>query len=198
MEKRIRKLEENKCKKKVINVEKIIKNKKGGRMRYFSSLNLSKKLKEAGCGLIQPCEQNKFCYDKPCWYKVFKGSDEKNFKIELGEEGSPYYNEDYDLSPEVIVPAYDILWDICVRYTKEFFGEEAGCPYCFSKNYEIQKRKGFNYCNHCNKDFIYISHSHQYHSEKILLMLQQNRPQKEIEVYIWDNCKFNPKNKEKK
>ena len=32
-------------------------------------------------------------------------------------------------------------------------------------------------------------------TENILQMLQQNKPQEEIEKYIWDNCLFNPKNK---
>lgn len=33
-------------------------------------------------------------------------------------------------------------------------------------------------------------------TREILYMLQQNKPQEEIEEYIWDNCLFNPKNKE--
>lgn len=56
----------------------------------------------------------------------------------------------------------DVLNHICVRFSKEFFGDK-----CINEN-----------------DFETFSHT-------IMTMFRLNKPQKEIEKYIWDNCKFN-------
>ena len=64
-------------------------------------------------------------------------------------------------------PAYDILNDICVKYKTEFWGKDYLRPL---------KKINYRYRNG---------------SEIIKRMLQQNKPQEEIEKYIWDNCKFN-------
>ena len=67
-------------------------------------------------------------------------------------------------------PTYDILNDICIKYAKEFFG--------ICKEY---KDDGFN--------------TPYYQSARwVLHFLQQNKKQ-EAEKYIWEHCKFNPKNK---
>jgi len=148
----------------------------------YTSLELSKKLKENGCDIIQPILSNSFCYDKPCWYKVFKNWDKKIFDIELGTDGTPFYDEDYALSPKVIVPAYDILYDICIKYAKKFFGKEETVL-----------------ATHDTKTFISTKYpKYKAFSIKILEMLQQKRPQKEVEEYLWENYLFNPKNKEGK
>jgi hypothetical protein len=76
---------------------------------------------------------------------------------------------------EIGYNTYHILEDICDKYCREFFGKE---------------RKYYN-----NVDWHF---SYKYHSIKILEMLQQNKPKEEIEEYIWENCKFNPNNKEEK
>lgn len=75
---------------------------------------------------------------------------------------------------------YDILWDICIKYAKEFFGEKI-----------LSEEVRFNY----EKTKIFQSSISQY-TKTILTMIQNNIPQKEIENYIWENCLFNPKNKE--
>ena len=65
------------------------------------------------------------------------------------------------------IPAYDLLWDICVKYAKEMFGE--------GYNKEIE---GFEHYSPC---------------ELILNYLQQGK-KKEAELCLWEFCKFNPKN----
>lgn len=70
-------------------------------MNYFSSLNLSKKLKEGGCEL----ESKEFYHDDKCRYCI----DDQVF-------GS-FIISDYP-------KAYHILEDICVRYADKFFGED--------------------------------------------------------------------------
>lgn len=134
-------------------------------MTIYTSLKLSKLLKENGCDL-QPKFANRIEYDSPCWYKVFKSFDISKFKIEISRE-RPYYDEDYELSPEIIVPAYDIIYDICIKKPKKFF----------------TTKKTLNY---------------KYFTNKIFEMVRDGASQKRIEDYIWDNCLFNPKNKEKK
>ena len=68
-----------------------------------------------------------------------------------------------------IIPTYDIIWDICIKYVKEFFGKE-----CIEEDWKRVRII----------------------PEIILLMIQRNKTQQEIEKFIWDNCLFNPKNKE--
>lgn len=100
------------------------------------------------------------------------------------EESEFYYNQlgfniklhhiDDDISKKekifgVKYPAYDILNDLCVKYAKEVFG---GGWIDDKKSKEFRDIK------------IEVSN---YHSYKILSMLQQNTPQKEIEDYIFNN-----------
>lgn len=79
---------------------------------------------------------------------------------------------------KIICSAYHILEDICVRYAKEFF-EKPICKMCKSSN--LNKN-----CLRCTSGF-------KYHTQEILKMIQQDKPQEEIEAYIWDNCLFNKK-----
>jgi len=65
-------------------------------------------------------------------------------------------------------PAYDILNEICVKYAKEFFGEGS-----YRNSGETNRLVRAKY---------------------ILYLLQQNKKQ-EAEDYIWENCLFNPNNK---
>ena len=63
-----------------------------------------------------------------------------------------------------IAPAYDIIYDICIKYPKEFFGEDRdfidGEPTTF----------GHTYCSH-----------------NIFKLIKQGKPLKEIEDYIEKN-----------
>lgn len=100
----------------------------------YTSLELSKKLAEAGCEL----ETNFFYDDK--W--------DKHYKINLYQNRLKY-------------PVYDILNDICVKYAKEFFGED--------------KNKLWIY------EYVGITAN----------ILRATQDWKYIEDYIWDNCNFN-------
>jgi hypothetical protein len=60
---------------------------------------------------------------------------------------------------------YDILWDICIKYSKEFWGN----------SFRLRL-------------FVLI----------IIVKFLEKESREEIEQYIWDNCLFNPKNKEEK
>ena len=118
-----------------------------------TSLALSKLLKENGCKLLT----------KALWTPIFNGE----FPCILDEEEDSLILKDEELR------AYDILWDICIKYKIEFFGDDyIDCVF----NPKI---------------------AWHYYPVMILTMLQQNKSQKEIEEYIWDNCKFNKNNKVK-
>jgi len=171
----------------------------------YTSLEFSKRLKERGVDL-QPKHKNNRDYDCFCWWKVYKGAGKNNYKMELVESSyETSCNEDYDRDPERICPAYDILYDICVRYAKKFFREEEVCINCGSKNIETSVKK-FNECCNCyeakrsDEDgfFIITISSYKYHTQKILEMLQQNKPQEEIEKYIEENSVFFKNDKEKR
>ena len=71
----------------------------------YSSLWLSKKLKEGGCEFLKDI-------DNKCWYY---GHYPKEWRI-------GYFNKD-EIKDDVY-PALDLLWDVCVRYANRFFGEE--------------------------------------------------------------------------
>jgi len=77
-------------------------------------------------------------------------------------------------------PAYDILNDICVKYAKEFFGEE---------EIEIEIEKLDNGGEIVTKNVAY-----RHRSLDILCFLQEEKTQ-EAEDYFWEHCLFNPKNK---
>ena len=101
---------------------------------------------------------------------------ENGCKLESGMELVNHYKDskfiwelmstDKDYVINKKYPAYDILNDICVKYAKEMFGGD---------------------CMLWRADKVEMFHT-------ILLLLQQNKIQ-EAEDYIWEHCKFNPKNK---
>jgi len=69
-------------------------------------------------------------------------------------------------------PAYDILWDICVKYAKEFFGE--------------------HYLEHTSRIFQFISATNC--NAQMKTMLEDSMGI--VENYIWTNCCFNKVKKE--
>ena len=84
---------------------------------------------------------------------------------------------------------FDILFDICVKYAKEFFGTEY-------INLDLCK------CNRVWSAWTYGTMSeddfeetfeiaHLYHPKIIIEMLQNDTDIEEIEDYIWKNCVFN-------
>ncbi len=126
-------------------------------MNNYTSLQLSKKL--AKCGLES----------EYWWYSVKEG---ETYKGVIVTSESAYWIS----LPTHNLPAYDILNDICVKYAKEFFGEEETCGKC----------EAWGVCTKEHKM------GWQYHTQQILSLLQQG---KNPEDYIWENCRFNPKNK---
>jgi len=73
-------------------------------MDKYTSVELSETIKNSGCEL-----ESKYWW---CLSNVTESGFELCIKNELPRthEVIPYY------------PAYDLLWDICVKYAKEFFG----------------------------------------------------------------------------
>jgi hypothetical protein len=85
------------------------------------------------------------------------------------------------------VQTYDILYDVCVKYPKEFFGEK---ELAWAIDSTSDKKE------HITTWSVKIKsgYSWEYHTSQILPLLQQNKID-EAEQYILDNCVFNPKNK---
>lgn len=113
----------------------------------FTSLELSKKLAENGC-----ISKNKYV-----WYKVKNKWEIGRMKMDI-----VYYIK---TNPHLGLKAfytYDLYWDICKKYGKEFFGDNKYIVICQNISYLLMKN-----------------------------------PKQEAEEHIWDNCLFNPRNKEK-
>lgn len=72
---------------------------------FYTSLELSKALAEAGCDL----ESNVY------WYDI----DGKEILMRIRD----FIQYDYKHYRFIICPAYHLLEDICVRYAKDFWGE---------------------------------------------------------------------------
>lgn len=127
----------------------------------YTSLELSKKLAKAGCELESEAMWVKYELWKEA--KLWVSDLNKVFKTTClsGEREYEY-------------PAYDILNDICVKYSKEFF--ERGESYCY-QNEESRH------------DLIEVT-NRQLITTNILYLLQQNKTQ-EAEDYFWEHCKFN-------
>jgi hypothetical protein len=126
----------------------------------YTSLELSKNLKDAGCDL-----ESNFGFLRKSYYEKSKLHPEKS-KLKFLDRYEKDLQNIKNFRKEVCLFSYDILYDICVRFNKEFFGVS------FTTLNNV-------YC------------------EKILFMLQQNKPQEEIEAYIIENSVFF-KNKEAK
>ena len=73
------------------------------------------------------------------------------------------------------INTYDILNDICVKYAKEMFGEEEG-------DFTLY-----------DSEETFFTKKYLVHTSVIFPLIQQNKHQ-EAEDYIWEHCKFNPKN----
>ena len=124
-------------------------------MNKYTSLSLSKKLAEGGCKI--ECEYMWVKYelwDKP---KLWRSDIGKDVRIEC-----------LSGKREFEIPAYDLLWDICVKHREAFFGETL-----------------FN--------GIGISYPAFWKPKRIMMFLQINKI-KEAEDYIWAKTIFNPKN----
>jgi len=122
-------------------------------MNKYTSLKLSKMLNEAG-------------FEKESKYFWVNGKllRETN-ELELLNCGEIIENRLHKFDgeiPKIIIPAYDLLWDICIKYAKEIFKGN-------SKNSETQ-------------NIFY----RRRHTENIIILLQQNKKE-ETEDYIIKN-----------
>jgi len=127
----------------------------------YTGFELSKKIFNAGYRLKSDC----------VWTKTADlNQPELKKRSELEFQGADTYYDELDDRFEsnyycIKIPAYDILNDICVKYAKEFFGEEKLCDLAYG-----------------------------YHSIEVLNLLQQNKKE-EAEKYIWENCLFHKNHK---
>lgn len=120
----------------------------------YTSLELSKKLKEVGF-------ENEYKYDDEqlWWFHWWEGSSDDR----AGEDILQQYEYNHD-SVMPLYPAYDLLWDLCVRYKEEVWGKET--KYCTT-------------CQERHKGYIF-------HGDETLYLLQQGKKD-EAEQYILDN-----------
>lgn len=145
----------------------------------YTSLKLSKLIKEAGCEL-----ESEFVWAKVLLYENgdFLGKDKPHKLVEYSKYngGNMYTTEDS--------PAYDILNDICVKYTKEFFGMKYLMGHCGmdADESEEESGKGQRCCTFANSDCEWFEKAYFYHSKQIIKLLQQGK-QEEAEQYIIDN-----------
>lgn len=74
----------------------------------YTSLELSRDLQEAGFSQLRISKY---------WYELVPYDDESDCFRELLEDIPQWYRKEfYDITK---IPAYDILWDLCVRYSQE-------------------------------------------------------------------------------
>jgi len=90
---------------------------------------------------------------------------------------------------------YDILNDLCVKYSKELFGEGGWFCYDCSKHVKIEDVEFCISCAECDSGRVTVRSGSHTVGEKVLHLMQEGTQKDEIEDYIWENCKFNPKYK---
>ena len=147
----------------------------------FTSFELSKKLAEAGCKLESECSWRIYSFDN------------KEPQIELWDKKDGCIVRINSTSLK-LVPAFDILNDICVRYADKFFHSEAVCWKC-GKSYDDWIEIGYNYCEACRR----CEHNKkgwEFISKQILELMQQNKKQ-EAEDCIWNSTLFNINNQKR-
>jgi len=163
----------------LIMINKLLNKGKETMEKKYTSPELSRKLVEAGCEL-----KGSKIYEIITW----SDGDVSQYLRDYGNDLS-----EYDTIKKIeIVPAYDILNDICVKYCRDFFGEELGdtkskyVPMCLD---DILRNKSMN-----KKEDLFEKEYESY-SKRILELLQQGKKQ-EVEDYIWKHTVFNKENKE--
>lgn len=100
----------------------------------------------------------------------------------LAENWCELESDEYiDVLNDWSYPLYDILNDICVKYAKEFFGNEmvrALCSHC--------EENEFNWCSVCKDHYNSITMN--------IFDIIKSWKKQEAENYIFEHCLFNPKN----
>lgn len=141
----------------------------------LSSFELSKKLFEAGCNF-----DSEYVWDK---IEGRKECPNNNHIFNLNKKDGRLIIPLINKTNETYIkyPAYNLLWDVCVKYAKEFWGEELVCENCSWTE---------KYCQ-CPDDMYYeYIDSYQFHTRIISELLHQNKKQ-DAEDYIWQHCLFN-------
>ena len=134
-----------------------------------TSLQLSKKLNDAGVkGESEMYWEN---IEKTDFILTTK---EALLEIVPNGEGWTYLEEGSYRGN--VIPAYDILNDLCCRFAKELFGEGDIC--------EPHKKDFGGEHDDCQEP------KWEYRTRKILSLLQQGKKE-EAEKYLWENCVFN-------
>lgn len=175
----------------------------------YISQNLAQKLAEAGCKISSD------------WYyrETYSRRDNHVTSIEIRprEDFEKFDGSGLKLKSDKglyeAFPAYDLIWDICIKHAKEFFGEDV--VNCKSREFGyksdlMQLEIGDKYPTHT----IQYSNAQEKFREKmkgekikydklisvknitveIISLLQQNRKQ-EAEDYFWKVTVFNKKEK---
>lgn len=153
----------------------------------YTDLETSKQLQEWGCRL-------------GCgffWTRWKEGV------VELSKGVEKYLSDEYyltDLAPwsdkSLEVPAYDLIWDCCIRYPKEFFGDR-GEIIAFEESYdelisvEKYKKLSIERKKWCIPVFQRKSFSGQ--AQKLFLLVQSGK-YKKANQFLLENTIFNPKN----
>lgn len=73
------------------------------------------------------------------------------------------------------IPSYDIIYDLCITYAKEVWGEERLCGCCQYVD---------SVCGCDEEEKAIIGFSYNIHSVSVFEMLQQGKSQDDIEDYI--------------
>jgi len=130
----------------------------------YTSLKLSKLLAENGCELRSDY-----------YWEVYTDGRNDEIKSELvsHKQENPIIREDMIGNPKnkyFYYPAYDLLWDVCVKHSIKFFGQELES---FGESGYYQQN-----CDGMSQEILkHIGYKKDY-----------------LEGMIWSNCLFNPKN----
>lgn len=123
-------------------------------MSNYTSLDLSKKIKESGCKI--KLDHYK-CWAKDCLQNYIPSESDKN-----------------------CYKAYDLIWDICIKYPKEFFGTDY-----LSDEFHNDELWGDTAC--CSGSMaIFRGRKYQYFPQVIIHLLQQGKKE-EAEQYFLNN-----------
>lgn len=134
----------------------------------YTSYKLSKKLAEVGF-------DNEAKY---CWWQVDDDYSKYDDFVLLDE----YKSDDIYFIDRENYPAYDLIWDLCIRYKDEvWFDGYANCEICGARNIN-------DCCNEPNTDII---SSEYYHPQQVLLLLQQGDKQAAEDYILKHSILFN-------
>jgi len=129
-------------------------------MNKHTSLELSRLLKENGCDL--PTD-----YWWVMYYPYSLILPGPSWQLITAKKLTKYKEEEC-----IYKRAYDLVWDVCIRYPLVFWGKGM-----IQHNQLGDKKRALDY-----------------HSSKVLGLLQQEKHQEACD-YIWANTVFNPSNK---